>query len=229
MVTAGLASIARRVAPRPQHTAARTRCAGEGSVQRAFSVCMSSRLFGVAAALVTTLSLLGCANNDYDTSGAWFSKPLDLFGSRGGYSFSQLGANKRERPITANDLVDANGSCAAPAAPGAPPAGGPGAPPAAAADTSSLLGAGVGIGMSECDIVWRVGQPSAVNLGKTPNGERTAVLTFNSGPRPGIYRFVGGRLTEMDRAAEPASPPEEAKTPAKSAKTKKPPRPSGDT
>ena len=187
-----------------------------------------SKQFGIAAALATVLSLPGCANNDYDTSSAWFSKPLDLFGSRSGYTYSELGEGKRERQITANDLVDANGSCAAPRPAGqtASAANGPGTPAAATADTGSLLGAGVGIGMSECDIVWRAGQPSAVNLGKSPNGDRTAVLTFNSGPRPGIYRFVGGRLIEMDRVADPAPAPE---PPAKSAKTKKAPRPSGDT
>lgn len=180
---------------------------------------------------MTVLSLPGCANNDYDTSSAWFAKPLDLFGSRGGYSYSELGEGKRDRRITANDLVDASGRCPTPAptAQASSAAGSAGAPPAAATDTGSLLGGGVGVGMSECDVVWRVGQPSAVNLGQNPNGDRTAVLTFNSGPRPGIYRFVGGRLTEMDRVAEPAPAPEAAQNPAKSAKTKKAPRPSGDT
>ena len=43
--------------------------------------------------------------------------------------------------------------------------------------------------MSECDVVARLGQPTAVNLGRNANGLRSAVLTFQAGPRPGIYRF----------------------------------------
>ena len=37
------------------------------------------------------------------------------------------------------------------------------------------------------------------------------MLTYNSGPRPGVYRFAGGRLTEMDRVEVPALPPKPAK------------------
>jgi hypothetical protein len=45
-------------------------------------------------------------------------------------------------------------------------------------------------------------------------------LTFNSGPRPGVYRFIAGRLKEMDRVEGPPPAPEPAKK--KSAKSKKP-------
>jgi hypothetical protein len=65
--------------------------------------------------------------------------------------------------------------------------------------------------MSECDVVFRAGQPSSVQIGSLPNGDRTAVLTFQSGPRPGIYRFVRGGLTEMDAVAAPPAPPPVAK------------------
>ena len=52
-----------------------------------------------------------------------------------------------------------------------------------------------------------------------PNGERTAVLTYNGGPRPGIYRFERGQLAEMDRVAVPAPAPLPVKK--KSAKSQK--------
>ena len=82
-----------------------------------------------------------------------------------------------------------------------------------------MLGGGVALGMTECDVVQRAGQPSSVQLGNAPNGERTAVLTYNGGPRPGIYRFERGQLAEMDRVAVPAPAPQPVKK--KSAKSQK--------
>jgi hypothetical protein len=175
---------------------------------------------GVGLALAVAVALGGCT--DADTSQAWFVKPFDISGRSAGYTFSELSeTQKNQRLITANDLVNANGSCAAPATPvaAAPPAPGaaagapPGAPPG---DPSSLMGSGVGLGMSECDVVFRAGQPSSVQIGTTPYGDRTAVLTYESGPRPGIYRFLRGSLTSMDRVAEQPPPPGASKkNPAK--------------
>lgn len=171
------------------------------------SICRRTSAVAIAAALC------GCGTS-LDTGG-WFSKPLDLFGSRGGYTYSQLDEAKRERPIAPSDLVDASGACPAFAPPPAAPDAGSGN-----ADAASRLGGGVAIGMSECDVVSRVGPPNAVNLSSNPRGDRTAVLTFHSGPRPGIYRFVGGRLTEMDRVEQPPSAPPAKKKPAKNDKPK---------
>ena len=164
----------------------------------------------VVSALVLTAGLCGCANVDFESTQGWFAKPLDVTGrNAGGYTFSELAETKqRQRPITANDLVDSNGACPAPAA---PQAQGSPAAPAPAATTDSLLGGGVALGMSECDVVARAGAPSQVQLGKNPNGDRTAVLTFAAGPRAGIYHFERGSLMTMDRVATPAPPPQEAK------------------
>ena len=74
--------------------------------------------------------------------------------------------------------------------------------------------------MSECQVVYRAGHPNSIEIGKNPNGDRTAALTYLSGPRPGIYRFERGRLMELDRVAEPAQPPQTTKK--KPAKPKKP-------
>ena len=169
------------------------------------------------------IALSGCGGFDFDSTASWFRKPIDVFGRKGGYTYANLGDVQQERPITANDLVDANGAC--PGAPAATPAPAPAsdntaAGAAASSDMASLLGGGVAIGMSECDVVARLGQATAVNLGRNPNGDRNAVLTFKTGPRPGVYRFEGGRLTEMDRVEAPPPPPQAVKK--KDAKKKAP-------
>ena len=175
-------------------------------------VIVGSKRFAAAAVLIMALAVSACANPNFDTSGSWFSKPLDLFGSRAGYTYSNLNDNSsRERPLTVNDLVDANGAC--PAAQAPPPVPQQAAPATAdassvpAGDLASMLGGNIAIGMSECDVVARLGQPTAVNLGKYQNGYRSAVLTYNGGPRPGVFRFEAGRLTEMDRVEVPQPAP----------------------
>ena len=164
--------------------------------------------------LTLAVMLAGCGDTKLDTGGAWFAKPLDVFGRSAGYTYSQLDELKRERPITASDLVDANGACPSPAAdPGAGAAAAP-APP---------VGGGIAIGMSECDVVARNGPPIAVNLGRNANGDRTAILTYKGVARPGIYRFVAGRLKEMDRVEEAPPPAQPDKKKAEKKIAKKPP------
>src|SRR4029077_17417068 len=82
---------------------------------------------------------------------------------------------------------------------------------APATDTSALLGGGIALGMSECDVVFRAGAPSNIQIDQNPNGDRTAVLTFNSGPRPGIYHFRGGALTDIERGQITPPPTQTAK------------------
>jgi hypothetical protein len=183
------------------------------------------------AALGMAVALSGCANVDFDSQQAWFAKPFQLVSQTGGYTFSELQESKQQqRPITANDLVNSNGSCPPPPTPPVPQAAaGPGIqsmPAPAPATPDSLLGGGIAPGMSECDVVFRAGSPTAVQLGNKPNGDRTAVLTFNSGPRSGIYHFERGALVEMDSVAAPPAPPKTAQKKSdksgKSAKSVKP-------
>lgn len=188
---------------------------------------LSSNRFVTGAALAMAVALCGCGGLDFDNTATWFAKPIDVFGSRAGYTYSNLGDARQDRPITANDLVDANGACPAAAPPPPPPQAAGGNP--ASPDMAALLGGGVAIGMSECEVVTRLGQPTAVNLGRNPNGDRNAILTYRSGTRPGVYRFDGGRLTEMDRVEEvaPLAPTEPVKKsePAKKKVAKKKPPP----
>lgn len=189
---------------------------------------VGSNRCGALAALAMAIALSGCGGFDFETA-SWFAKPLDVFGSRGGYNYSNLGDARQERPITANDLVDGNGACprfaAQAPAPPQPDAGNPGAGGSVSSDMASLLGGGVAIGMSECEVVAHLGQPTAVNLGRSPNGDRNVILTFKGGPRPGVYRFEAGRLSEMDRVEEPPPPPEPAKKKVVKKKPKQPPAP----
>ena len=171
-------------------------------------------------------ALTGCANTDiFDQNEHWFSRSLDVTGKSAGYTYSEMQESSRNRTLTANDLIDANGACAPmPAAAAAPPmqsaAQGPAPIPTAPDAAPSLLGQSIALNMSECDVVYRAGAPSSVQLGKGPNGDRTLELTYNGGPRPGIYRFESGRLVDMDRVEVAAPPPE-----PKVAKKKKPAKP----
>jgi hypothetical protein len=169
----------------------------------------------------------GCTNIDLDPNAGWFSKPFDPLGRSAGFTFYEFKDTKQQRPIGRADLVDPSGAC--PSSPGAAPAPPPApapstdnsAPTAAAAqpEMSGLLGHGVALGMSECDVIRRAGAASNVDVRNAPGGVRMTVLTFSGGPWPGIYHFRDGRLTEIERGAAP--PPEAAtpkKKPAKPAK-----------
>jgi hypothetical protein len=181
-------------------------------------VYLGSIRSGALAALAMAGVLGGCADLGWD-SGALFRKPIDVVGRTGGYTYSDLQESRQARPVTDGDLVDANGSCPLAAAPPQQAAGGQAAGPPAPGTDASALSEGVGLGMTECEVVARAGPPNSVQLGRNPNGDRTAVLSYPSGPRPGIYHFERGRLMQMDRVEVAAPPPQAKKKPAK---TKKP-------
>jgi hypothetical protein len=122
------------------------------------------------------------------------------------------------RPITPTtavgpaDLVDGQGLCA-----GVASAVGPDGAPVA------VVPRGVVLEMTECEAARALGQPQQAEINMEPTGARTAVLTYTVGERAGIYRFVNGRLSSIDRGAEPP-PPVVAKKPAPR-KPKPPPAP----
>jgi len=177
-------------------------------------VYLGSIRSGALAALAMAGLLGGCGDTGWDTA-TFFRKPIDVVGRGSGYTYSDLGETRRAGPVTDADLVDANGSCPIAAAPPQPAAGGQAAPGSGA----SAMGEGVGLGMTECEVVSRAGPPNSVQLGRNPNGDRTAVLSYQSGPRPGIYHFERGRLMQMDRVEVAAPAPKaEKKKPAKAKK-----------
>jgi hypothetical protein len=101
------------------------------------------------------------------------------------------------------DLVDGQGQCAA----------------SASSDAAAGPARGVGLDMTECQVVRALGQPQAVDATPQPGGRRHVVITYTTGERAGIYEFVDGRLTGIERGEEP--PPAVVKKPA--AKKPKPP------
>jgi len=95
------------------------------------------------------------------------------------------------RQAGAADLIGPDGQCAA-------------GRPEQAAEAGAPAAVGISLQMTECDVVNRLGTPDGVEFGSTPGGERSAILTYKRGARPGIYRFSGGRLTSIERGVEPA-------------------------
>jgi hypothetical protein len=146
----------------------------------------------------------------------------------------------KQRAVTPNDLIGANGRCAGevvPApTPGAEPApqalnftAGPQAGPAvqsgpgqgAPIAPAAPVRGGVALGMTECDVVRALGHTDRIEISANERGQRNVVLTYPQGERPGIYRFLAGQLVSIERTAEPPPAPKAAK-PKKSAK-KEPP------
>jgi hypothetical protein len=84
------------------------------------------------------------------------------------------------------------------------------------AASGEFPGAGIALEMSECDVVQRAGPPDNIDISANARGERIAVLTYGRGERPGIYRFVAGRLVSIERGPEPPAP----ERPAKKAKAR---------
>jgi hypothetical protein len=157
--------------------------------------------------------IAGCAGaSDLLTRDAeWFSGPSRLF-----IRNIQAPPLSPDKPVTAEDLVSAEGYC-----PGmAPPVGSPADANAAAADAAgggpvvpSTSGT-VALGHTECDVVRGIGAPASVNLSST-HGDRVAVVTYLQGQRAGIYTFTAGRLTSIERAPQAEAPPKTAKSKAK--------------
>lgn len=148
------------------------------------------KIIGVSAAL----ALGGCAAVDWDT---FRSPDKSIFLPRTVATMK----TPTLKPVTAEDLIDADGRCATSVAsatisPDANP------PP----ETVALTPGAIALEMTECDVVMRAGQPERVQVGTNERNERTLTLTYINGERPGIYHFTSGRLSSMERAPEPPKP-----------------------
>jgi hypothetical protein len=119
------------------------------------------------------------------------------------------------RPVTPTDLVTEGGQCAT-------------ATSEAQANSDdgmqqqqpALASGGIALQMTECDVVRRAGAPEQLQIGADERGDRSVVLTYVRGPRPGIYRFSAGRLASIERAPDApgakAAPKAKAKKAARS-------------
>lgn len=117
------------------------------------------------------------------------------------------------RPVAAGDLVDGQGACAGGAVAAAAEPG--------ATDVPSMP-RGVGLDMTECQVVQVIGPAQSTEIGTNERGERSVVMTYTTREQAGIYRFVGGRLTSVERSGEPPAPEKPGKKPQKPAKRQQP-------
>jgi hypothetical protein len=165
------------------------------------------------ALLVLAPVVSGCsgASDLLSKDADWFSRSGRVFIRNVSIETPPLSPNK---PVTAEDLVSADGAC-----PGM-------APPAGSADANALANGAAGapppqsvgtvaLGHTECDVVRGIGVPDSVNLSNNPRGDRVAVVTYSRGPRAGIYTFTAGRLSSIERGEEPAPQPKAAQPKAK--------------
>lgn len=192
--------------------------------------------------IVAIAALAGCSNRAqvFGSEGGWFSRPLNMFDKPDWSvsSSSNVPDLSKRPPVGPEELVNADGSCAAPIADASATAqasatdsavgtaaGDLGtvrtastapAPlpdklqPAGVGAAPSFGGApstgGVALGMTECDVVRRAGQPQQVAISADAAGDRATVVTYLSGSAPGIYHFSAGRLKVIDAAPQPAKP-----------------------
>ena len=177
------------------------------------SVRRSLKLGALLIAAVGPLG--GCSNmgDIFSGNAEWFTRQPRILGNNLALETPPL---TPQRPIGPDDLISADGMCAGMVPQGEANAMSEGEPPAAAPGTPTMP-AGIGLGRTECEVARYAGQPDNVELGNNTNGDRTAVLTYLKGARPGIYRFIAGRLASVDRAPVPEAPPK----PARPAKPKK--------
>jgi hypothetical protein len=140
--------------------------------------------------------------------------------------------DSKQRVVRAEDLIDASGRCPGEAVPAAPqalnftagPQSGPATatpPPPAAGGGTPPVSTGVGLGMTECEVVRALGHTDRIEISTNERGQRSVTLTYLTGARPGIYRFVAGQLVSLERAGDAPAEPKPTK-PKKAAK-KQPP------
>jgi hypothetical protein len=168
------------------------------------------RLTIVAAVAVLAAANGACGSSQLsDISATSLLPKMDQL-SRPDWLTYSGGKNEFElRAVTAADLVNADGQC---------PMATAEAPPGSATDAAQpgMVPGGIALQMTECDVVRRAGSPEQVQVGAEPNGDRSVVMTYTRGPRPGIYRFAAGRLASVERA--PEAPGAKASPKAKSSK-----------
>ena len=159
------------------------------------------------ALLLLAPVIAGCsgASDILSRDADWFSRPSRLFIRN--IEAPPLSPNK---PITAEDLVSAEGYCPGMGPPANPADANASTDGAAAAPVPPTTGT-VALGHTECDVVRGIVAPGSVNISRNERGARVAVITYLQGQRAGIYTFSAGRLTSVERAPEQETPAADAK------------------
>jgi hypothetical protein len=163
------------------------------------------RLSANLSMLSAVLMVGACAMPDTDSyrlpSASNLFRPLSVTSYR----------EKALPPVTAADLVDANGNCAGaytPAVSGDQAGQPTGSPKEAAVP---LMPSAITLDMTECEVVRRAGVATKAETGPNDGRERTVTLTYIGGDHPGVYSFTGGRLKSMELGPEPPAPEKIAK------------------
>ncbi len=162
----------------------------------------------IVAPMVTGCGGVGALSDFSLKDQEWFARPGKIF--KGGNSTIETPPLSATKEVSANDLISSDGQC-----PGMPAQG---APADANASTEGQVSAApVALGHTECDVARAIPvAPDSVNLSNNARGDRVALITWRTGPRPGAYTFTSGRLTAIERVDVP--PPEK---PARAAKKKR--------
>lgn len=184
---------------------------------------INGRIFALAASCLLLAGCGGATGEMFSAGGSeqWFNKKLDFGAKTSGGSMGVVRDQNALRPVTADDYVNADGSCPLPATAAAAPAaeanaGSVAGDLASAPAARAPIGGGVALTMTECEVVTRLGPPQQLDIGSNV-GDRMVTMTYVQGDRPGIYHFAGGRLKEIERGAEPE--------PVKQKPVKKKPKP----
>ncbi len=153
--------------------------------------------------------IAGCAGTTdvFSSDAEWFSRSGRLFIRNVSIETPPLTPDK---PVTAGDLVSAEGFCPGMTSAGTPANANASADGAAAAPAPVATGT-VALGHTECDVVRGIGAPDNVSLSNNERGDRVATVNYARGQRAGIYTFTAGRLTSIERGSDPVVEPKTAK------------------
>ena len=168
--------------------------------------CVFTRTLSRTAVLTAALALLAnCAAPD-TTQGT--GKLSDVFATPEWAKFSNSKPTAQQRAVTPDDLVSADGRCAATpdvVTAQATPEGGQETTTDALAGQGTLpqVQGGIALAMTECQVVQRTGFPDRVDIG-AEGTTRVTTVTITHGSAPGLYRFRGGRLVSIERVDVPA-------------------------
>jgi hypothetical protein len=114
-------------------------------------------------------------------------------------SAATAAATAAPRVLSDNELYRSEASCGGMIL-------GSGSPPSMAASQS------VGLGMTECEVVRRLGAPDRMELASAGE-QRLLTLTYGRGEHPRLYRFAAGHLYAIEALPPPAPPARRAASP----------------
>jgi hypothetical protein len=167
---------------------------------------------GLIALLALAPALAGCSGSLDQFQSEFMSKDAQWFQRSGRLFIRNISIDAPpltpDKPVTAEDLVSADGACPGMAAPASALTDNTASAPPPVGGTVALL-------HTECDVVRGIGAPDSVNISTAPGGGRLVIVTYLRGPRAGIYTFSGGRLSSVEAAPEQPAQPRTAKPKAK--------------